>query len=136
MAFDRQYGATVIDAEAENQPAEARLGVAWSLLNRHRINPARYGFTIAEVCIKPYQYSEFNNDALDRANLERVLRKLDSDPAIVDALAQYDAAVAGARDPTYGSTHFYANYIPAPPWTQNARLEAKLGNILFWSNVL
>ena len=135
MAFDRQYAATTICAEADNQPPEAELGVAWSLLNRHRLNPARYGETIAVACTEPYQYSEFDNDRLDRANLARVLRKPDTDPAILRALAAYDAAVAGTPDPTHNSTHFYADSIPAPSWTQRAHLEAKLGSILFWSGV-
>jgi N-acetylmuramoyl-L-alanine amidase len=135
MAFDRQYAATVIDAEAENQPAEARLGVAWSLLNRHWLNPARYGHTIAEVCTKPYQYSEFNNDALDRANLGRVLRKADTDPAILDALAQYDAAVADTPDPTGGATHFWADPLPTPSWAAHATLCPKLGSINFAKDV-
>ncbi|MDE2020078.1 MAG: cell wall hydrolase [Patescibacteria group bacterium] len=134
MPFDRELGAITIACEASDQPADAQLGVAYSLFNR--VNDGRFEPTVAGVCMQRYQYSEYLPDKGDNVNLERVVNLPENDPAIISALAAYDAVADGTQpDPTDGSTHFFADAIAPPSWTVGATQAAKLGNILFWKNV-
>lgn len=122
-------------AACEESDSEARLWIVHSIFNRWRLNPARFGTTPAAVCMKRYQYSEYLPDVGDNANLERVLAKTASDPVIIDALAAYDAVAAGQPDPTQNATHFFADSIAAPSWTNGATFTGKRGRTQFYANV-
>ena len=135
MAFDREIAALTIFCEASDQSPECRRAIAFSLFNRMRENPQRYGSTIAAVCLKRMQYSEWNADAADNANLLRAASTPATDKVMMDCLSAYQTAIAGGSDPSNGATHFYANSIPAPAWTANATLAAQIGNVLFWRDV-
>lgn len=116
---DRQYGATVACAEASSGTHADRVAVVWTLFNRMSLRPAQFGATLAGVCCKRMQYSEFNGDAGDNANLERVLDLADDDPQWIDALAAFDeaaaAVAAGQQDPTDGATHYYDHSLDGDP---------------------
>ena len=135
MAFDRQIAALTIFSEASNQSPECRRAIAFSLFNRLRFSPEKYGHTIAAVCLKRMQYSEWNADAADNANLLRAASTPETDGVMMDCLSAYQQALAGGTDPSNGATHFYARSIPAPGWTANATLAAQIGDVLFWRNV-
>ena len=135
MAYDKQIAAITCFCEASNQPPEARRAVIHAMFNRKALNPAYYGPTIAAVCLKRMQFSEWNADQADNRNIERAASAPDSDPIMLDCAAAYDVVEGGACDPTNGATHFYADSIPAPQWTQNASFCGKIGSIMFWKNV-
>ena len=135
MAFDREIGALTIFCEASNQPPECRRAIAFSIFNRMRLNPVRYGHTIAAVCLRRMQYSEWNADTADNANLLRAASTLETDGVMQDCLAAYQQALTGGADPSNGATHFYARSIAAPSWTQSATLAAQIGDVLFWRDV-
>jgi hypothetical protein len=128
-----------ITAACEENDPTARRWIVWVIFNRAQINPARYGSTPAAVCLKRMQFSEWNADSADNANLERVAAKAPDDPVILDALAAYDevlaAVVAGEGDPTGGAVNFYADTIAAPAWTQGATMTGKQGSTMFFANV-
>lgn len=132
MAYDKPIAVITIAAEASNQPHVVRVGVAATILNR--VNSGRFQMTAAAVCLKRLQFSEWNADTGDNANLERVALMADDDPVILDCAAAWDEAVAGS-DPSNGATHFYADGIPKPLWAVNATLTAKLGSVNFYNNV-
>lgn len=132
MAFDRAFAVVTIACEASNQTHDARVGVAETILNR--VRSRRYGFNAAAECLRRFQYSEWNGDAADRNNLERVLRMADGDPIISDCAAAWDTAMAGSGL-TAGATHFYADGIPPPDWTMGATFTVKLGALNFYRDV-
>lgn len=134
MAFDKPIATLTVFCEASDQPHLVRQGVAASLFNRCQLNPQRYGGTVAAVCLKRMQYSEFNDDAADNANLERAALTSDENPVMVDCALAYDEASAGA-DPTGGATHFYAVSIPEPYWAKVATFTGQLGAVRFYKNV-
>lgn len=133
MAYaDKPIGVLTIAAEASNQSHECRLAIAASLFNR--LADGRFGHSIAAVCLKRYQYSEWNDDSVDNANLIRVAVMLPDDPVILDCAVAYDQAAAGA-DPSGGATHFFADSISRPQWAALATFTVKIGSVLFYKDV-
>ena len=133
MAYaDKPIAVLTVAAEASNQPHIVRQGVAASFFNRLALK--RYGSSIAGVCLKRYQYSEWLADAADNANLERVANMAPDDPIILDCAVAYDEAAAGA-DPTNQATHFFADGIATPAWAKHATLTVKLGVLNFYKDV-
>lgn len=135
MAYDKEIAALTVYCEASGEPPAARRAVMHSIFNRQRTGAVRYGATIAAVCLKRAQYSEWDGDTIDNRNLERAACAAASDPAMVDCAAAYDEVAGGAPDPTGGATHFYADSIRAPYWTTSATACGKIGRILFWKDV-
>ena len=135
MAYDKQIAVLTTFCEASDQPPEARRAVMHAIFNRQRTGAARYGKTVAAVCLKRAQFSEWDGDAVDNRNLERAASAPESDPVMLDCAAAYDEVAGGAPDPTGGSTHFYADSIPAPYWTAQAAPCGKFGSMYFWKDV-
>ena len=127
MAFDRPIGILTICCEASDQSDLCKQAIIASI--RNRVAAGRWETTVAGVCMQRYQYSEYNDDAGDNRNLERVLALADDDPEILAAGAAYDATI---DDPSLGATHFYAVGIPAPPWTIGATRTVQIGKVIFW----
>lgn len=132
MAYDKPIAVITIAAEASNQPHDAKVAVGATILNR--IKSGRFQKTVAAVCLKRLQFSEWNADVGDNANLERVALMADDDPVILDCSAAWDEALAGS-DPSNGATHYYDDSIPKPVWAVNATLTAKIGRLNFFNNV-
>lgn len=135
MAYDKQIAAITAYCEASNQPPEARRAVIHVMFNRMSVNPKRFGKTVAAVCLQRYQFSEWNGDPIDNRNLARAASTADSDSLMLDCAAAYDEVAGGSPDQTKGATHFYADSITPPDWTQNASFCGKIGSIMFWRNV-
>jgi len=77
--------------------------------------------TLAGVVLLRAQYSEFNGDKLDNANLERAANATDDDPVMADCYTSFDEAAAGnLADPTRGATHYHDKSIQPPPWADPA----------------
>ena len=127
-----------LTAEASSETSAARRWIVRVMYNRTL--DRRYPGTMAEVALQPYQFSEFNRDRADWANLKRVLGLADDDPQWLASLADYRAEMAdvtaGVADPTGGATHFYDGRLAAPDWARPpARLTGKQGEIMFWADV-
>lgn len=91
---------------------EAVASVIW---NRWQQNPRRYGDTLKEVCLQPYQFSCWNQNDPNYVQLCR------------DVLAEVDAAEACKAvakrwiegegiDVTKGANHYYARWMTCPSW--------------------
>jgi hypothetical protein len=114
VAYDLQIGASTVFMEAASEPQIGKLGVAYSLVNRLKDARKRYGFTIADVCLMPEQYSSWNTSATTRRLLGRAR---ESDPAFLACLQAMQAAMDGTEpDPTLGATLYYAVWLPKPPY--------------------
>jgi hypothetical protein len=133
MPFDREIAALTAFCEASNASPEERRCVIHSMFNRKA--DGRFGKTIAAICLKRYQFSEFNDDAADNANLVRGANTPLSDPIIQDCLAAFDEAVAGGRDPSNKATHYHDKSIRPPDWTVGATVARVTPKFIFYKDV-
>ena len=131
---DRQFAAVTIYCEASSEPAAVWTAIAHVLLNR--VADGRWANNTAGVCCKRMQFSEFNDDKVNNANLERGCAVADDDSIWLGCLSAYDqAANCETTDPTDGATHFYDVSIPPPAWTVGATFTAQIGSTRFFKNV-
>ncbi len=133
MAFDKQIAAITTYCEASSAAAMERRCVVHSYFNR--VKDGRFGHTVAEVCLKRYQYSEWNGDAADNANLMRAARAKDDDTIMLDCLVAFDEVATGAVDPTNGATHYHDKSIAPPYWAVNAQRTLETPKFLFYTAV-
>src|SRR6266478_2840111 len=98
MAFDREIVALTTFCEASNASAHERRCVVHTIKNR--VRDGRFGATMAEVCLRRFQFSEWNDDAGDNANLLRGARASGGDPVMLDCIAAYADIETGVFDPT------------------------------------
>lgn len=133
MAFDRPIAAITCYCEASSASPDERRAVMHTFFNR--VADGRFGKTVASVCLKRYQFSEWNDDKGDNANLERAANAADNDPVILECLADFDAISAGAPDTTNGSTHYTDKTISPPAWTVGATLTLETNKFRFYKGV-
>jgi N-acetylmuramoyl-L-alanine amidase len=131
MAFDRIIAAATADMEASNQGPTGIRSVMHTFFNRLQFAP-KYGSTIADVCLRPWQYSCWNTADPNR---HRLAIANDSDPILTDCLAAYDEVAAGSADPTLGATHYIADGIAPPLWVSEATQTVKIGAHTFYKDV-
>lgn len=131
MAFDRAIGVFTIACEASNQPHHVRVAVAAAILNR--VADGRWGKTVAAVCLKRMQFSEWNADPANNANLERVALMWDDDPVVIDCELAYDQALSGP-DPT-GGCMWYKNVGTPAAWAAGKTPAVVLGVLEFYNNI-
>jgi spore germination cell wall hydrolase CwlJ-like protein len=134
MALDFAIATYTIYCEASGESRQAKLGVAYSEISRWKTG--RFGETIAVVCLKRKQYSEWNGDVVNNNNLLRAARCSDTDPSWLECLDVFHAAMAGSEpDPTHGATHYHDTSIDPPDWTIGAIRTAQLGKLIFYRGV-
>ncbi len=122
---DSSLLALLIAAEADNQPLMGQVAVVMVPMARLHRTP-RYGRTLHEVMLKPYQFSTFN-DSHYRNFVHRIPH--------YTMMAQL--ATAGLlHSPTAGATH-YCRYDldPMPMWTrtQYSTYLGKVGDHVFFT---
>lgn len=109
---DAEILARTLYAEARNQIIEGICGVASAIMNRVDHHLKRYGIGIVNVCLKPKQFSCWNDDD---PNLSKILTTINSPVMgkcrIIAMLAVRDLLV----DNTDGATHYHHKSIE-PYW--------------------
>ncbi len=133
MAFDHAIATATLFCEASNQPDNVKTGVAWVLKNR----AAKWGWTIAQVCLDRKDFSCWNDDAMNNGNLLRFAKARDDNQVLMRCGEIVDDVLTGVvDDPTDGSTHYFDDSIPAPYWAAPPAVRTcKLGRIVFYKNV-
>jgi spore germination cell wall hydrolase CwlJ-like protein len=135
MAEDRAIAAYTVFCEASSENHDARLGVAYCIMNRAALAP-HFGETIADVCLKWEQFSSWNGDPGSRNNLRRAAQASDDDPVFVDCGQAVDQAeFKSVPDPTHGATHYFDTSIQPPDWTDGAIRTVQLGRLIFYRGV-
>lgn len=136
MAFDREIAALSIVCEADGGTHAERVMIAKSFFCRRDLRPAQYGASVAAVCLKRYQYSEWLPDAGDNANLERVSAMPEDHPSIAEAKACYSEASLSFNVKT-DPTHFHAASEPPPDWAKDPRVThlGQVGKSIFYKDV-
>lgn len=134
MAFDPQIAALTIFCEASSASQDERVAVAHTILNR--LQSGKYGRTAAEVCLRRFQFSEWNDDQGDNSNLLRGARTPDTDSVMTMSLAAYwDALQHPETDQTHGSTHYHDKSISPPYWAAKAIKTLETKNFIFYKDV-
>lgn len=106
--------ARTLYGEARGETLEGLLGVAWVVCNRV-LADSWYGDTVAEVCLKPLQFSCWN---ADDPNLP-LLKKVDvTVPAFARCYGAAALVLSGEfADHTGGATNYHT--IRAPKWAKS-----------------
>lgn len=133
MAFDRPIAALTTFCEASNAAPDERRCVMHVIYNRRA--DGRFGKTIAEVCLRRIQFSEWNDDKGDNANLLRGADAADDDPVMLDCLAAFDDVAKAYFDPTGKATHYHDKSIPPPPWAVGATVALVTAKFIFYRDV-
>lgn len=130
---DVEVLARTLWGEARGEPRAGIEAVACVVLNRVR-RQSYWGRSIAEVCLKPYQFSCWNQDDPNRRHL---LSLSSSDPEYRRALDVAKAAIAGGLiDATQGATHYYSKRLRRPPvWALGHSASADIGLHLFFNKI-
>ncbi len=128
--------ARTIYGEARGEPVRGKEAVAAVVMNRVARAMERggwwWGSSVIEVCRRPWQFSCWNADDPNRAQIERAD---ESDREFASCARIARRAVAGAlEDPTQGATHYHAKGI-APPWAKAREPSAVIGRHRFYNNV-
>lgn len=133
MAFDKQIFALTMYAEASGAPVDARMAVCHVPFNR--LEHGGFGKSIAEICLKRKQFSEWNDDKSNNENLMRACRASEASPLMVEFLQHFDEVEFADRDPTQGATHYHDHSIDPPSWTKGATQTVIIGPFTFYKDV-
>ena len=114
MTWATQTAARTLAQEARGEPLEGQQAVAWVF--RNRLETARWGHSLASVCLWRGQFSGWYVPS--DPNFAYACGLGDDDPVLVAMEAIVDEVMAAdlSSDPTNQSTHYYATSIAAPAW--------------------
>jgi len=129
--------------EARGEPRDGKIAIAWVILNRYwqEFHGAQ---TITEVCRAPWQFSCWNADDPNHAQL---LLANDATPGfqecmqIANLVARPDSNQAQPPDPTNGATHYHTIGRPSwaktwpPSWVLDHAPSARIGQHLFYAGI-
>lgn len=126
---DMEVLAKTIFGEARGESEEGQTAVACCIINRFKAKKWFSGQTIAETCLKPWQFSCWNKNDPNR-------RKLDC--LSFSVYSKYFSIIekAEGKDITNGATHYYAPaVVSCPKWAKGKEPCAKIGNHLFFKEI-
>lgn len=130
-AFALDTLARTIWGEARGEGRQGMQAVASVILNR-AARPGWWGRSVAEVCLKPAQFSCWLSGDPNRRKLEAVD---ESDPSFATAREIAAAALAGRlADYTFGSTHYHT-VETAPAWARGHVPCVVIGQHAFYNDI-
>jgi N-acetylmuramoyl-L-alanine amidase len=132
LVSDEALAALTIWQEAQGEPYQGKVAVGEVIRNRMARLYSSDG-TVAGTVAKPWQFSSWNLDSVDRTRLILSLRLDDSDAGVNACLGAWRDAVAGS---TFANgAVLYANLsVSSPSWVPNATQAAKIGNHTFFTD--
>lgn len=106
-----EVAALTIWKEARGEPFRDKLGIAYVILNR-AAHPRWWGGSVLEVCMKPSQFSCWNDN-----DPNYLLKPDDRDASWHDARYAWELArTGGLPDPTHGADHYHTISVQ-PGWS-------------------
>ncbi len=121
--------ARTIWGEARGEAFAGKVAVAWVIRNRVE-HPRWWGRGIAEVCMKPFQFSCWNPGDPNEKKCRAVSA---DDPAFVECLAAARACLEGKLpDPTNGSDHYHVDAGEPPYWAKGRAPLVAIGRHEFY----
>lgn len=128
---DLEILARTIYGEARNQPELGKQAVACVVMNRVKIG-GWWGDTVRDICLKPFQFSCWNENDPNRAV---ILAVANSDFVFAECLSIAGTAIAGTlADPTGGADHYLVRGTQAA-WAKNLSPIASIGAHDFYQTV-
>ena len=120
-----------IYGEARGCGFDGKTAVGWVVRNRAS-KGGWFGASIADVCVKPKQFSCWNDNDPNRAKL---LAATITDKAFLECLSAA-AAVLGSivPDPTFGATHYHTLSVD-PKWDDGKKPTVTIGQHVFYKDI-
>lgn len=138
---DSKIAALTVFREAANQGACGQIAVASVIRNRADQHMDQYGKTVKEVCLKPLQFSCWNDDKTENhtALMQDATQLMDSGIMSIN-LEQALYIVEGVLsfkllDNTRGSTHYMTKALfdsNPPSWAKGMKPRAEIGAHVFF----
>lgn len=111
-----------------NGPASL-IAVANVIMNRLK-RSEKYGKTITEVCLKPRQFSCWNQSDPNRSLIQQ--EDLETDPLFNICMVVVKKVIGGVwPDLTRGSDHYHASSC-LPYWARSGKVKLHLGRHIFY----
>ena len=129
--------ARTIYGEARGETVAGKEAVAAVILNRVRRAEKTggtywWGATIKKVCLKPWQFSCWNKNDLNRS---KVLGVEKTNRNFQTCLRIARRTIAGSlKDKTGGATHYHTKSVD-PIWSRGRMYSAEIGHHQFYNNV-
>ena len=130
---DLYIAARTIAGEARGEGHVGRLAVGWVIRNRWESDRWFGKGTVADVCLRPFQFSAWNETDPNRKLIEDM--NLDHSILRQAMYAALGALLGFESDPTDGATHYYAKSSPKPGWAEGKRPVRTIGNHTFFTNI-
>lgn len=122
------YMARTMYGEARGEGEKGMQAVGNVIMNRVKAG-GWYGASIKDVCLKPKQFSCWNENDPNRKIILNA-----TDAQLKQARTIAGQVIAGVLpDITGGATHYYANTISAPKWAASMKKTATIGNHIFYA---
>lgn len=126
---DVEVLARTIYGEARGEPLDGKVAVASVIINRAE-SGGWFGDSIKKVCLKPWQFSCWNQNDPNREEIQNVD---ETNRLFCECLMIADLAVHGLLiDNTNGANHYYAKAIPEPYWSKGKEPVAEIGGHAFF----
>ena len=108
----------VLWGEARGESSLGKLAVLWVIRNR----AAKTGKSISDVILAPLQFSSFNANDPNRAQMLDAWRHDAATWTAIDALCELAETWPALPDPTKGADHYYvANMLNPPKWGRGSK---------------
>lgn len=127
--YDFEILAKTIFGEARGEGEQGQIAVACCIFNRHKAHKWFSGRTIAETCLKPWQFSCWNKNDPNAQKLAALT---------YPTYSKYFPVIEKAKqnDIVNGATHYYnPNVCKEPAWAKNKKPCAKIGQHLFFKGI-
>lgn len=120
--------------EARNQGSSGLYAVIWVVRNRHDFHQRWKDRALREICRAPFQFSCWNYGDPNLAKLRQV--SLDDRIFCQCLVATTDVLGGLVMSNVEKATHYYADGTPVPTWALNKTPCTKVGQHLFFQNIL
>jgi hypothetical protein len=121
--------ARTIYGEARGESDAGKAAVAWVVRNRAQ-RGGWWGDDLVEVCLKPYQFSCWNQNDPNRRIVERLSTR--GNPLFQKCInIASDVLTGKISDPTVGANHYHADSVK-PNWASSERFTVQIDNHLFY----
>ena len=131
---DEEVMALTLYGEARGASFDAKLGMAQVMWNRAK--DGRFGKDIKEVVTKPKQFSCYNDSDPNLSILMEVVEdfgsKFEENIHLRECYMVALAVINGTLRGKVKDSLYYHTTGVNPKWNKNMKLEAKIGNTLFW----
>lgn len=116
--------------EARGEPPEGKVAVAEVM--RNRLRSGRWGKTMAQVILAPFQFSGWNTKDPNRTKA----MLLDAeDPNFRECQTAWQKALDGS-DTVSGAMHYFnPKVVKSPDWADPTKLVAQIGSHLFYKDI-